>query len=134
MITGDIDPLRAGASLQLLRAGIADLRAGRGFDEDFARARRAVLAELLARSIAPSALAARWAFLDRYGQPADYHAALAREVATLDPAKVRALVDVELAPGGEVVVMTGPRAAVEKAYADAKLPAPRFMKRWPPAR
>jgi zinc protease len=132
VVTGEVDPARAGESLALLRAGIAGLRSGKGFDEDFARARRFVLAELLARSSSPSALAARWAYLDRFGRDAGYFDGLARAVANLDPTQVHALVDTELAPGREVVVLTGSRAAVTKAYAQAGLPAPRFMKRWPP--
>jgi zinc protease len=134
VVSGDVDPTRAGESLALLRAGIAELRRGKGFDEDFARARRFVLAELLARSSSPSALAARWAFLDRFGRDAGYFDGLARAVAALDPGKVHELIDDELASGHEVVVLTGSRAAVTRAYAQAGLPAPHFMKRWPPPR
>jgi zinc protease len=130
-VEGRVALARAGESLALLRAGIDALRRGDGFDAEFVRARRLVLAELMASASSSWAIADEWAFQARFGLPDDFDEQLTQAVAHLTPAQVRAVVDAELVPEHEVVVVTGPRAAVEQAYAGAGLPPPRFMKHWP---
>src|SRR5204863_1460711 len=97
-IEGRVAIARAGESLALLRAGIDELRRGEGGGADFVRARRQVLAELMARGSSSQAVADAWAFQARFGLPDDFEESLTQEVAELTPAQVHALVDAELDP------------------------------------
>jgi predicted Zn-dependent peptidase len=130
-VAGWVDAARGGEALALLRAAIDELRRGEGFDLDFVRARRLVLAELLAASNGPSATLGRLTFLAIHGLDDDFFDQILRRVAALSPEQVRELVQRELDPAHEVLVVTGAREPVMRAYADAGLAPPEIMAPWP---
>jgi zinc protease len=111
-IEGSVDPGRAADALLALRQGLADMRAGEQLREDFVRARRRVLEQVLASSVDSNAVANELERTARYDLDGDFWETLPARVATLTPAAVERLIAVDLATDREVVVVrsTGGRA------------------------
>lgn len=126
-ITGFVDSHRAGEAIAAIREGIDGLRKGERFDEDFARARRDVLRQLLVEFTDSSSLASQLATIAAYELPADFFDRLAKQIAAMSPAQVKALIAAELRPETEVTVMLGTKEQIEKAHQVAKLPAPTWV-------
>lgn len=122
-----IDAERAGESLIAMREGVEKLRTGEGFDEEFVRARRAVLKQLLGTGTASLELGGKLAFLARYGKANDYYDKLIRYVAALSPAQVKALIELELKPENEVIVVLGTAEQVKQTFQEAGLTMTRFV-------
>ncbi len=127
VMRGQIDAERAGISLAAMRAGVDSLRKGENFDAEFAKARRAVLKELLTSSGASVELAGQLLFLAEYTLPDTFYDKLIHHVAAASPEQVKALIADELKPELEVIGIVGPKATVEKAYVDAGLKMTRWV-------
>jgi zinc protease len=125
---GALDGERAGESLAAMRAGLDRLRKGEKFDEDFVKARRVVLHELVTTATESSAMGDQLAQIARYGLPNDFYDKLVKQVAALSPAQVKALIETELRPELEVVVLLGTKPLLEKAFAGAGLKGATFVK------
>jgi predicted Zn-dependent peptidase len=119
LIEGPVDAARAGESLAAMRAGIESLRKGENFAEDFARARRMVLEDLLAEATDSFSLARQLTSLVTLDLPLDHYDTLVRKVANLAPEEVMLLIAKDLKAEGEVVIAHGPKDALKKAFADA---------------
>jgi zinc protease len=122
-IVGAVDAARAGQALAVARTAIDELRRGEAFLDDFVRARAAVVSRLVGEANDSGSLAARLTDGELHGVLPDHGDRLAQEVARLSPRDVLALARVELDPAAEVIVAEGPRAALDKMYADAKIAA-----------
>jgi zinc protease len=119
-VGGTIDAERGGETLKALRASIDSLRTGdQDFDEQFARARREIVKDLLGQSTVTSELTSRLAFVAEFGLDINYYNTKLQQVAAVAPAQVKALMKSELDPNNEIVVVFGDRAHVEKTFADA---------------
>ena len=124
---GAVDAPRTGEAIRAMRDGIEALRGGKDFDLAFVRARRQIIQRLLGESTVSTELAARLGQIARFGLDPSYNSALLRQTAALSPAQVRSLVNRELSPGTEVVVVLGDRAAVTRAFADAGIKDPALV-------
>ncbi len=119
-IGGTVDAPRAGESIAAMRAGMDILRqGGEQFDIDFVRARRKILSNLLGESTVTGELAARLGFIAMHGLQPNYYNTLLQQVAAASPAQLRAILQKELDPNNEVIVLLGDRKQLEKAFADA---------------
>jgi zinc protease len=118
---GGVDAERAGESIKAIQDGLDMLRKGEHFDDDFVRARRKVLSELLGVSTVTSELADRISYVGVYGLPPTYYNTLLQEVAAVSTAQIHALIAQELDPNKEVMVVLGDKPHLEKAFADAGL-------------
>jgi len=116
---GTVDAERAGESIKAMRDGMEMLRKGDHFDEDFVRARRKIMSNLLGESTVTNQLASRLGFIDRYGLPTTYYNTLLQQVAAVSTAQLKALIASELDPSNEVVVVLGDKKHLDKAFADA---------------
>jgi len=116
VISGAVDRERAGEALKAMRDGVDALRRGDDFEVSFARARRAVLRQLLTEQNDSGTLAGQLTFIARYNLPDDYFDKLIRQVAALSPAQVKQLIADELVPEREVVGFLGPTASAKKAF------------------
>ncbi len=121
IMAGAIDAERIGPSLVAMREGVQSLRAGVDFDAEFAKARRAVLKELLTSSGTSGELASQLLYIATYGLADTFFEKLIHKVAAASPTQVKELIAAELKPELEVVGILGPKATVEKAYAEAGL-------------
>jgi zinc protease len=117
-VGGTVDAQRAGESIKALRDSIDALRNGEGFEEDFVRARRKIVSNLLGESTVTSELASRLSRIATYGLDTNYYNTLLQQVSAVSPAQVRALLKTELDPAKEVIVLLGDRDHVNKAFAD----------------
>ena len=120
-IGGTIDAERAGETLKALRATLDDLRHGDKFDENFVRARRQVLSRMLGESTVTTELAFRLATVALYGLDPNYNNTKLQQVAAVSPAQVKALLQHELDPSNEVLVVLGDKAHLDKTFAEAGL-------------
>ncbi len=119
-IGGTVDAPRAGESIAAMRAGMEMLRqGGEQFDIDFVRARRKILSNLLGESTVTGELAQRLAFIATHGLQSNYYNTLLQQVAAASPAQLRAIIQKELDPNNEVIVLLGSRPQLEKAFTDA---------------
>jgi zinc protease len=119
-VGGTVDAPRAGESIAAMRAGMDMLRqGGEQFDIDFVRARRKILQNLLGESTVTGELAARLGFIATFGLQPSYYNTLLQQVAAASPAQLRAMIQKELDPNNEVIVLLGSRSQLEKAFADA---------------
>jgi zinc protease len=116
---GTVDAERAGESIRAMRDGINMLRKGDHFDEDFVRARRKIISNLLGESTVTAELVGRLGFIDRYGLPTTYYNTLLQQVAAVSTAQIKALIASELDPNNEVVVVLGDKKHLDKAFVDA---------------
>jgi len=85
------------------------LRRGDHFDEDFVRARRKVVSALLGESTVTAELASRLGFIAIHGLGPDYYRTLLQQVASVSPAQIHALIQNELDPSREAVIVLGDR-------------------------
>lgn len=118
VVGGTIDAERAGESIAALRASIDALRNGDRFEEDFVRARRKIMSNLLGESTVTVELAARLGTIATYGLDTRYYNQLLKQVAAVSPAQVRALLKNEIDPAKEVIVLLGDRDHVNKTFTD----------------
>ncbi len=128
---GTMDAERAGESIKALREGFDELRKGDHFDEDFVRARRTILSRLLAESTVTSELAGRLVAIAEFNAPANYYKTMLQQVAAVSTAQIKLLIEQELDPKNEVIVMKGDKAHLDKAFAgagitDVKLVEPEY--------
>jgi zinc protease len=123
---GTVDAPRAGESLKAMRDKVDGLRRGDDFDKTFALARRAVMKELLADSTHTAALASKLASIAVFDLGPEYYDSLAKYVAAVSPAQVKALIDSELDPRYEVVTCMADRKTLEKAFKEAGLTSVTF--------
>jgi len=119
VVGGTIDAERAGESIKALRESLDALRKGDHFDEDFVRARRKLVTGLLSESTVTSELAGRLGVIAVYGLDANYYNTLLQQISAVSPAQVRALIQHELDPANEVIVMLGDKDHVNKTFKDA---------------
>ncbi len=120
-VGGSVDASRAGESLKFMRAKLQELRDGVDFDRDFVTARHKILKTLLAQSTESYTLASRLSQIARYGLDPDYSEKLARNVATVLPKQVKALMAIELDPSKEIIVNMADRATLDAAFTEAGL-------------
>jgi len=116
---GTVDAERAGESMKAMRDGVDMLRKGEHFDEDFVRARRKIMSNLLSASTVTRELVGRLGFIDRYNLPTTYYNTLLQQVAAVSTAQLKALIASELDPSNEVIVVLGDKKHLDKAFADA---------------
>jgi predicted Zn-dependent peptidase len=120
VLGGTIDAERAGESIKALRDSLDDLRKGDAeFDEDFVRARRKLVGNLLGESTVTYELAQRLGFISTYKLDPSFYNQLLQQIAAVSPAQIRALLKTELDPSNEVVVLLGDKAHLDKAFRDA---------------
>jgi zinc protease len=119
VIGGTIDAERAGESIKALRESFDMLRQGDHFDEDFVRARRKILSQLLAESTVTTELVQRLVQVEQYGLQPTFYNTLLQQVAAVSPAQVKALLAHELDPSNEVIVVLADKAHLDKTFADA---------------
>ncbi len=116
---GTVDALRAGEAIRVIREKFATMKDGDDFNLEFARARRIVLQRLLGASTESNTLVSRLAQMAIYGLNPDYHDKLTKYVAAVSPAQVKALIDAELRPENEVIVLLASKPMLEKAFTEA---------------
>jgi zinc protease len=126
-IGGTVDADRAGESLKAMRAKLDSLRHGDNFDKTLALARRRVLRTMLASSSETADLAARLARIEIFGLDPDYYDSLAKYIASVSPAQVKALIESELDPKNEVLVCMADRKTLEKAFKEAGLNTVKYV-------
>ena len=119
VVGGTIDAERAGETLKALRESLDDLRAGNKFDEDFVRARRKLLSQMLGESTVTTEIAGRLASIALYGLDPNAYNTMLQQVAAVSTAQVKALLKRELDPNNEVLVVLGDKAHLDKTFADA---------------
>lgn len=111
-IGGSLDSARAGEGLAAIRAAVQGLRDGKDFDRQFAFARRSVLRDMLNAQADARLLAGQLAQAVRAGRSAEYFTELARRVATLEPAAVRAQLERVMRDDRSVTLVQGPAEGV----------------------
>ncbi|CAN5817971.1 pitrilysin family protein [soil metagenome] len=117
---GTVDAERAGESLKALRESLDDMRKGDDeWNEDFVRARRKLVSNLLAESTVTYELAQRLAFIAQYNLPDNYYNTLLQTIAAVSPAQVKALLKRELDPANEVITALGDKAHLDKMFSEA---------------
>jgi zinc protease len=121
VVGGTIDAERAGESIKALRESLDALRKGDHFEEDFVRARRKLITTLLGESTVTSELAGRLGIIAMYGLNANYYNTLLQQIAAVSPAQVRALIQRELDPQKEVIVMLADKDHLNKTFSEAGL-------------
>jgi zinc protease len=126
-VGGTIDAERAGESLKAIRESFDALRNGDRFNEDFVRARRKLISDMLGQSTVTYEIAARLARIAEFGLGADYYDKLLAQVGSVPPALVKALIKTELDPKNEIIVIEGDRAHVEKAFTTAGITDVKFV-------
>jgi zinc protease len=114
--SGQVDADRAGEALVAIRAGLDELRQGKGFDLDFVNSRRKTLQDELTEITDSRWLATQLAFIESYGLEPDFHDKMVRQLALLSPAQVKGILAAELRPELEVIVLQGSRAKLEAAF------------------
>ncbi|MBS1118717.1 MAG: peptidase domain protein [Deltaproteobacteria bacterium] len=119
VIGGTIDAERAGESIKALRDSFDELRAGKRFDEDFVRARRKILSQMLGESTVTTEIAGRLTSIALYGLDPNYYNTMLQQIAAVSTAQVKALLARELDPNNEVLVVLGDKAHLDKTFADA---------------
>jgi predicted Zn-dependent peptidase len=126
-IGGAVDAERGAEALRAVRQGLAELRGGEGFLQDFVRARRAVLEERLADAATSVFLAFALEEMATFDLPTYFADDLASEIARLTPHQVLALMKSELDLSRETIVCEGTRAAIEATFAGAGVASPKII-------
>jgi zinc protease len=117
---GSVDAARAGESLKAMRDSIAMLRdKSEQWDIDFVRARRKLIQQLIGESTVSGELAGRLGRISSFGLDSNYYNTLLKTISVVSPAQVRSLIERELSPDKEIVVLMAPKATVEQAFKDA---------------
>jgi len=120
VLGGTMDAERAGESIKAIRDGLDDMRRGDDeFNEDFVRARRKLIGNMLGESTVTGELATRLGFIAQHNLPPTYYNTLLQQIAAVSPAQIRALIKTELDPANEVIVALGDKAHLDKAFAEA---------------
>ena len=114
VIGGALDSRRSGEALAAIHAAIASLRSGEDFDRQFAFARRNVLSNLINAQGDPKLLASQLAQAIQNGRSYDYFRALARNVATLRPEQVAAVLDRVVRDERSVTLLEGPAEGIQR--------------------
>jgi len=126
-VDADVEPDRAGKALKALVDELAAVRGGAGtLAEDFVRARRRAVARVLADSSGASDLAGELEFVAARALPLSFFSDLARDVGRVSLEDIAALAAADLQEDRMVVALSGPRAAVEAAFAAAGV-TPRWL-------
>jgi zinc protease len=112
---GKVESMRAGESLIAIRAKVDKLRT-EDFRVDFVRARRTLMMQLLAASATSGAQARTLAKIAQYNLPPDGHWQLIKQVANVKPEEVRALLNKELDPKKEIIVLEADKETLNKAF------------------
>ncbi|MEM9454381.1 MAG: insulinase family protein [Myxococcota bacterium] len=110
---GAIDSARAGEGSKAIREAIQAQLDGENFDRRFAFARREVLRNMMNAQADSELLAGRLAEAVRNGRSYDYFQELARRVAKLEPAQVKALGDRVLKSERSVTLVQGPTSGIK---------------------
>jgi zinc protease len=118
---GAVDTQRLGESLKVMREEIDRLRGSDPvtFNTDFVKARKQILKSLLGESTETYSLAGKLAQIAEYDLAPTYYDDLVKEVATMTPAKIQALVKKELDPSREVIGIMSDKKALQKAFKEA---------------
>jgi zinc protease len=128
LVSGEVDPERGGEAITALLASLDELRSDKAaFTRAFVAARRRVLGRVMARVADTPALASELEALARSGWSRNDLDAVIRDIAALKPASASEAIGRDLASGKMVVALSGRRTVIEKAYRDAKMPAPLFI-------
>lgn len=127
-IEGQLDPARAGEALALVHAKLDAMRRGDDLAADFIYARRAVARRWLAQLSSLEAAAYQLAFAARTGLAPDVFSELAPRVAALLLSDVQSVIARDLAPEREVIMIGGPRQAVDAAYAAIGVTEVRYVR------
>jgi len=117
-VGGTMDAERAGESLKALRESFDELRKGDHFEEDFVRARRKLITSMLGESTVTTELAFRLGTIATYGLDPKWDNTLLQQIAAVSPAQVKALMQNELNPQNEVIILLGDRAHVDRTFGD----------------
>lgn len=130
-IGGSVDAPRAGEAVRMMRDSVEAMRKGVDFDVGFVRARRSIIQKLLGESTISSEITGRLGTIARYNLDPNYYNTLLQQVAAVSLAQVKALINTELDPKNEVVVLLGDRSSVVKAFSesgmtDVKLVEPEY--------
>ncbi len=112
-VGGALDSGRAGQGTAAILAAIQRVRDGEDFDRRFAFARREVLKGMINAQADSQLLAGRLAEAVRNGRSYDYFQELARRVATLEPAAVKAQVDRVMQESRSVMLIQGPPHGID---------------------
>ena len=126
-VSGTVDAERAGETIRAIRNNIDMLRRGDNFDIDFVRARRRVIARLLGESTVTAELAARLGFIAQFGLDEKFFNTMLRQVAVVSVAQIQALVQRELDPDREILVVLGDKPHLERAFKDAGVKGARLV-------
>lgn len=116
-VHGAIDGARASEGIAALQAALASVVSGPDFDRRFALARRRVVQGLLAAQGDPRRHAEQFVAAARHDVGFDMFDHLPRRVAATTPASVRAQLERVLPADGGVMLVQGPQAGVDAAYA-----------------
>ncbi len=132
LISGEVDRRRAGEALRTVLAEIERLRAG-GYEADLALARRHVAAALATTTNSANSTAANLTFELLQDLSPRWLAVLVDRVAHVTPANVQHILDNELAPRHQSIVLYGTKAYAAAALQKAREPAPSTPTPTPPA-
>jgi zinc protease len=111
-----VDIARAGEALTALRTGIDALRRGDDFEVRFVRARRKVVQRLLGEDDGSLALARKLSTIARFDVAPGYFEQLLVQAAALSTRQLKEIIEGELAPEGETVVLSADRATLVAAF------------------
>src|SRR5262249_4305773 len=112
----------AGESIKAIRDSLDDMRKGDDeFDEDFVRARRKLIGELLGESTVTYELAGRLSRIAEFGLDANHYNTLLQQIAAVAPARLRAGISSELDRANAVDVRLADNGQFDKASTEAGL-------------
>jgi len=114
LISGDVDRRRAGEALRAVLAEIERLRRG-GYAADLALARRDVAAQLAATTNSADSTAAQLTFELEHDLSRRWLAHLVDGVAHVTPAQIQRILDQQLAPKHQSIVLYGPKSDAQNA-------------------
>jgi zinc protease len=117
-IESELDPQRAVKAATAILSELEAIHAGVGtMDEDFVRARRRALAQVLADASGVTAVANELEYGVRHALPVDHFARLARSISELTPAAVAAVAAADLDLHRRVTTVTANRDRLDKVMA-----------------
>ncbi len=123
LISGDVNRRRAGEALRAVLAEIEQLRHG-GYDADLALARRDVAARLAATTNSADSTADNLTFELEHDLSSHWLAVLVNKVAHVTPPEIQHILDNQLAPKHQSIIVYGPRSDAQNALDVARAPAP----------
>lgn len=119
MVSSSLAAGQAGRALKSILDALAELRQGTNLAEDFVRARRKVLERALASTVDSDTVGDELEFVTTHGLSFMDGRKLAAKIARMTPASIRALIGSEMARSRMIVMLSGGRAAVQRAFAEA---------------